>query len=119
MTGLVSSFWQGPAPPLSIRVTPGTDTQYKILPYVSNTIVERIVGGGGVPPYTYLATYVSGDTSIIVTDETTDTVTFSATGDGTPINSQTVTYDFTVTDSAASDVTERCVITFVFGLNPP
>lgn len=120
MTGLVSSFaFDMVAPPLSMTVVPGTLTSYHILPYGSESIREVITPSGGTPPYTYLATYVSGDTSIVVSDETTNSVLFDATGDGTPINSQEVVYDFTVTDAALAEVTERCTIGFVFGLNPP
>jgi hypothetical protein len=119
MPGILNSFFSGEAPALSMRITPGDTQKYRILPYGSSIVVQRVAPSGGVPPYTYLATYLSGDTEIVMSDEDTDTVTFSGTGDGTPINTLEATYEFSVTDSAMTEVTEEITIEFIFGLNPP
>lgn len=122
MPGILNpySFSGGSGIPLSLVVFPDEPAvDYFPFPYSSGTIEVFVEPSGGVPPYTYLATYVSGSTEITAGDETTSVVSFFATGDGFGINMKEAVWNFKVTDSALTELSENRTVRFIFGTDPP
>lgn len=106
--------------PLTLNVIPSSPVQ-KYNPLPSGTSQQSVFASasGGVPPYTYLWTFVSGSSTVYNSTPTTEPTLFNAIGNGGPVNTKNAIWNIEVTDAAMSTVDEDVTIEFLFGLEPP
>lgn len=122
MPGLLNSFWgAGGGGPLAVYISPVIDPIEKYDPdaYGSNNVTLYAIVSGGTPPYTYSWTRTSLPGGITAGITTASALLLSATGDGSPVDTDQETWQIEVTDDVAATATDSREVIFYFGLEPP
>jgi hypothetical protein len=125
MPGVLNSFITGGGGggggPLSVYIVPVLDPLEDYNPDSSgvSSMILYAVPSGGTPPYTYNWTRLTSPDGITPGATTTSSLTLSATGDGSPVNTDQETWQIEVTDAALATATDSVVVRFYFGLEPP
>ena|SRR5690606_22394079 len=125
MPGVLNSFITGGGGggggALSVYISPTLDPleTYNPNPSGSDNVILYAVVSGGTPPYTYAWSRITSPDGITPGATNNNSVTLSAIGDGSPVNTDQETWQIEVTDSALAIATDNVDVRFYFGLEPP
>ena len=108
MSGIMTAF-AGTSSALTISISPGDMYKSRTGTGSITSNIDTASGAGGVAPYTYAWTYVSGDSYTINFPASAVTTFTTFLGSG---NSKSGVYRCTVTDSASNTASATVTIDF-------
>lgn len=121
MSPVLNYYGSGGGGALSVYISPTLDPYETYNPNPSGTsnTVFYANPSGGTPPYTYSWTRLTSPDGISTGATNASSITMSAIGDGTPVNTDQETWQIEVTDAVAATATDTVDVRFYFGLEPP